>query len=57
MHFDTQVFHSANQDYDYCDDLYGDEYGYEDDDDPYGIENHRYIQKNLTKKTSKVTSK
>ena len=62
IHFDHSVFHTTQNKghHDYSDEMYGDEYGdaYGDEDD-YGIENHRYIQKNLSKKASqkKVTNK
>jgi len=62
--FDSSVFHhqggnNSTGKHDYSDDFYGDEYGYGEEDDDYGIENHRYIQKNLAKKSSqkKVTNK
>jgi hypothetical protein len=63
IHFENSVFlnqgGNSRGDIDYSDDFYGDEYGYGHEDDDYGIENHRYIQKNLAKKSSqkKVTNK
>jgi hypothetical protein len=62
IHFNDSIFHNtrSNGNYNYSDEMYGDEYddAYGDEDD-YGIENHRYIQKNLSKKASekKVTKK
>ena len=49
--FNHQGGNSRGQ-HDYSDDFYGDEYGYGQEDDDYGIENHRYILKNLAKKSS-----
>lgn len=63
FHLDGSVFHheggNSTGQHDYSDDFYGDEYGYGQEDDDYGIESHKYIQKNLAKKSSqkKVTNK
>jgi len=63
FNFDSSVFHhqggNSRSEHGYSDDFYGDEYGYGQEDDDYGIENHKYIQKNLAKKSSqkKVTNK
>jgi hypothetical protein len=54
IHFDNSVFllgarggGGNSKGHHYSDEFYGDEYGDEYGDDDYGIENHKYIQKNL----------
>ena len=54
MNFDSQVFMHAHHGHEGSyDEMYGDEYGdYDDEDDDYGIGEHRGIQKSLGKKGS-----
>lgn len=66
INFDNFVFLQAGggnsksgAGHDYSDEFYGDEYGDDYGDEDYGIESHKYIQKNLAKKASqkKITNK